>query len=109
MIRQRKLGPWSPLGGGSNFKKLETGDLGIFKEMADHKGVSVYALTIAWHLNQFPTSIPIPGASRVSSILDSLAGVDISLTAEEIQELNASCPTDTPINSELLDIATLGA
>jgi aryl-alcohol dehydrogenase-like predicted oxidoreductase len=75
--------------------------------MADAKGVSAYALTIAWHLNQFPTSIPIPGASRASSILDSLTGIDIALTQEEIAELNASCPTDTPINGELLDIAQL--
>ena len=101
--------PWSPLGGGSNFKKLASGELGDFKEMADRKNVSVYALTIAWHLNQFPTSIPIPGASRASSILDSLAGVEISLTKEEIQALNKNCPTDTPINSELLDIAKLGS
>ena len=75
--------------------------------MADAKGVSPYALTIAWHLKQFPTSIPIPGASKASSILDSLKGVDIALTEIEIEQLNASCPTDTPINSELLDIATL--
>lgn len=75
--------------------------------MADNKGVSPYALTIAWHLNQFPTSIPIPGASSASSILDSLKGVEIVLTEDEIAKLNASCPTDTPINGELLDIAQL--
>jgi aryl-alcohol dehydrogenase-like predicted oxidoreductase len=100
--------PWSPLGGGGNFKRLASGEIGIFKEMADLKGVSPYALTIAWHLNQFPTSIPIPGASKASSILDSLKGVDMELTEVEIAQLNASCPTDTPINSELLDIATFG-
>lgn len=99
--------PWSPLGGNRSFKKLASGEIGKFKEMADAKGVSAYALTIAWHLNQFPTSIPIPGASRAASILDSLTGIDIALTQEEIAELNASCPTDTPINGELLDIAQL--
>lgn len=100
--------PWSPLGGGSNFKKIAAGEIGRFKEMADAKGVSPYALTIAWHLHQFPASIPIPGASKASSILDSLKGLDIALSKEEIAELNLSCPTDTPINNELLDIATLG-
>ena len=75
--------------------------------MAETKGVSPYALTIAWHLNQFPTSIPIPGASTASSILDSLKGVEIALTEDEIALLNASCATDTPINAELLDIASL--
>jgi len=99
--------PWSPLGGGRNFLKIASGEIGAFKEMADTKGVSPYALTIAWHLHQFPTSIPIPGASKAASILDSLTGLNIALSAEEITILNASCPTDTPINSELLDIASL--
>jgi len=100
--------PWSPLGGGRNFKKIASGEIGKFKEIAEAKGVSPYALTIAWHLHQFPTSIPIPGASKASSIVDSLTGLDIALSEEDIATLNVSCPTDTPINSELLDIATLG-
>ena len=99
--------PWSPLGGGRNFKRLGSGEIGAFKAMADSKGISPYALTIAWHLAKFPTSIPIPGASKATSILDSLVGTTISLTAAEIAELDASCPTDTPINDELLDIAKL--
>lgn len=99
--------PWSPLGGGRNFKRLGSGEIGAFKNIADNKGVSPYALTIAWHLAKFPTSIPIPGASKAASILDSLEGTKITLTASEIAELDASCPTDTPINGELLDIAQL--
>lgn len=99
--------PWSPLGGGRNFKKIAAGEIGKFKEIADAKNVSPYALTIAWHLHQYPTAIPIPGASKASSILDSLTGLDIVLSEEEISILNLSCPTDTPINSELLDIASL--
>lgn len=97
--------PWSPLGGGSNFKRLGSGEIGSFKNLADQRGVSPYALTIAWHLAKFPTSIPIPGASKSASILDSLEGTRLSLSREEIEELDRSCPTDTPINSELLDIA----
>jgi aryl-alcohol dehydrogenase-like predicted oxidoreductase len=99
--------PWSPLGGGRNYKRLGSGEIGAFKKMADSKGLSPYALTIAWHLAKFPTSIPIPGASKASSILDSIEGTKISLTSAEIAELDASCPTDTPLNSELLDIAKL--
>jgi aryl-alcohol dehydrogenase-like predicted oxidoreductase len=99
--------PWSPLGGGRNFKRLGSGEIGAFKTIADSKGVSPYALTIAWHLAKFPTSIPIPGASKSSSILDSLEGTKITLTTAEIAELDASCPTDTPIDDELLAIAKL--
>jgi aryl-alcohol dehydrogenase-like predicted oxidoreductase len=95
--------PWSPLGGGSNFQKIATGEFGAFDRIAETKGVSAYALTIAWHLNQFPTSIPIPGASRAESILDSLSGAAITLSSEEIAELNASCPPDGPLQYELVD------
>ena len=95
--------PWSPLGGGSNFQKIATGEFGAFDRIAEEKGVSAYALTIAWHLNQFPTSIPIPGASRAESILDSLSGAAITLSSEEIAELNASCPPDGPLQYELVD------
>lgn len=95
--------PWSPLGGGSNFQKIATGEFGAFDRIAAEKGVTAYALTIAWHLAQFPTTIPIPGASRAASILDSLSGADIELSAGEIAELNASCPPDGPIQEELID------
>jgi aryl-alcohol dehydrogenase-like predicted oxidoreductase len=94
--------PWSPLGGGNNFEKLAQGAMGAFAEMAIEKGVSAYALTIAWHLNQFPTSIPIPGATKTSSILDSLSGAQIELTAAEIDVLNASCPPNPELEHELV-------
>ena len=95
--------PWSPLGGGSNFEKIATGEFGAFDRIAAAKGVSAYALTVAWHLNQFPTAIPIPGASKAASILDSLSGASIELSEQEIAELNATCPADGPIQSELVD------
>ena len=95
--------PWSPLGGGSNFEKIVTGEFGAFDRIAKAKGVSAYALTVAWHLSQFPTCIPIPGASKAASILDSLTGASIQLSTAEIAELNASCPPDGPIQYELVD------
>jgi aryl-alcohol dehydrogenase-like predicted oxidoreductase len=95
--------PWSPLGGSNNFEKIAEGAMGSFDQMAREKGVTPYALTIAWHLNQFPTSIPIPGATKISSILDSLSGSKIELTAAEIVTLNTSCPPDPHIQEELVD------
>ena len=95
--------PWSPLGGGSNFQKIASGEYGAFDRIAAQKGVSPFALTVAWHLSQFPTSIPIPGASKAASILDSLSGADITLSAAEIGELNASCPPDGPLQEELVE------
>ncbi len=95
--------PWSPLGGGSNFEKIASGEFDAFTRIANSKGVSAYALTIAWHLSQFPTSIPIPGATKASSIVDSISAAEIKLSEAEIAELNANCPPDGPIQSELVD------
>ena len=95
--------PWSPLGGGSNFQKIASGEFGAFDRIAAEKGVSPFALTIAWHLAQFPTSIPIPGASKAASILDSLSGAKITLSEAEVGELNASCPPNGPIQEELVE------
>ena len=96
--------PWAPLGGASSFSKIATGELGAFSTIAKQKGVSAYAVTIAWHLAQFPTSIPIPGASKSASILDSLTGTTIELSVDEIAQLNASCPPVGPLEGELLDL-----
>lgn len=96
--------PWAPLGGVSGFSKIATGETGAFSTIAERKGVSAYAIAIAWHLAQFPTSIPIPGASRSASILDSLVGTTIKLSSDEIAELNQSAPPNAPLDEELLDL-----
>lgn len=95
--------PWSPLGGAGNFETIPAGAMGTFDKLALEKGVSSYALVIAWHLNQYPNSIPIPGATKPSSILDSLSSAEIKLSASEIEALNASCPTNSEIQHELID------
>ncbi|TFV50396.1 aldo/keto reductase [Blastococcus sp. TF02A-35] len=79
--------PWSPFGGVG-----AAGSLGstapAFAEVADELGVSVYQVTLAWHLAQSDTVVPIPGASRAASIQDSAAAADLSLTPEQLARLN---------------------
>ena len=80
--------PWSPLGGLSSAKDL--GDKHrAFAEVADERGVSPQQVTLAWHLAQSPCVIPIPGAKRPSSIIDSAAAADLELTDEELARLDA--------------------
>ena len=96
--------PWSPLGGVGNASILESDSYSGFNTLAKSKGVSIFALTIAWHLANSPVVIPIPGATRKESILDSLKGADIVLSSEELTHLNGSLPQDLgPIHHELLD------
>jgi len=80
--------PWSPLGGLSDAKVLAEKHP-AFQELADERGVSAQQVALAWELAQSPVVIPIPGAKRPRSIVDSAAAADLELTAEEIARLDA--------------------
>jgi len=79
--------PWSPFGGVSS-----AGSLGsaapAFAEVAAELDVSVYRVTLAWHLAQADVVVPIPGASRRESVLDSAAAADLTLSPEQLARLN---------------------
>lgn len=79
--------PWSPLGGIS-----AAGDLGgrfaAFARVAADHGVSPQRVCLAWLLAKSPVVVPIPGASRPETIVDSAAAVDLKLTAEELAALD---------------------
>lgn len=94
--------PWSPLGGIDNSMSLSNANFAAFEEIAASRGVSKYAVAIAWHLAGSPVSIPIPGASRNESILDSLTGLSIELTSAEMELLNSSLPENPPLHEELI-------
>ncbi|WP_084038244.1 aldo/keto reductase [Demequina sp. NBRC 110053] len=78
--------PWSPLGG-----IRSAGDVGTlhapFQAVADARGISAQQVVLAWELALAPVVIPIPGASRPSSILDSAGAGEIELTDEEMSAL----------------------
>ncbi|MGY2076692.1 aldo/keto reductase [Blastococcus sp. SYSU DS0828] len=81
--------PWSPFGGVS-----AAGSLGssapAFAEVARELGVSVYQVTLAWHLAQSEAVVPIPGASRAATIVDSAAAADLALSPDQLARLNAA-------------------
>lgn len=80
---------WSPLGGMG-----VAGDLGArfpaFAEIARDRGVSAQQVALAWALGRSDTVIPIPGASRTETILDSVAAADLDLTDEELSRLDVA-------------------
>jgi aryl-alcohol dehydrogenase-like predicted oxidoreductase len=94
--------PWSPLGGIDNTDSLENGSYDAFGEVAKAHSVSKFAIAIAWHLATSPVSIPIPGATRKESILDSLTGLNVKLTAQELEMLDASLPPNPPLADDLV-------
>lgn len=81
--------PWSPLGGLADAKELAEKHP-AFAEIAAERGVSAQQVALAWELAQSPVVIPIPGAKRPRSILDSAAAADLDLSAEELARLDAS-------------------
>ena len=81
--------PWSPFGGVSAAKSLGA-QAEEFAAVADELGVSVYQVTLAWHLAQADVVLPIPGASRPASIRDSAAAADLTLSPDQLARLNAA-------------------
>ncbi len=87
---------WAPLGGMAG-----AGTLGsrhpAFEEVARRRGVSAHQICLAWELATAPTVIPIPGARKPQTILDSLRAADLKLDPEEIAFLNANGPAASPL------------
>lgn len=81
--------PWSPLGGMSGASAL--GDrFAPFAEVGVKHGVSPQQVALAWELAKSPVVIPIPGASRVESVKDSVAAAGLRLDEEDLARLDAA-------------------
>lgn len=71
---------------------LET-NLAMVKAVADiaaSKGVSTAAISIAWVLAQGDDVVPIPGCSRRQTLHDSLTGLEVQLSADELASIEAA-------------------
>lgn len=84
---------WSPLGGigRAGFVGARTS---VFGGIAQECGVSPQRVALAWELGRGDNVIPIVGASRVTSILDSASAVDLQLTPEQWSRLDAAPSLD---------------
>jgi aryl-alcohol dehydrogenase-like predicted oxidoreductase len=81
--------PWSPLGGIGRAGELG-GRFEPFAEVAADHGVSAPRVCLAWMLAKSPVVVPIPGASRPETIIDSVQAADLVLTADEVARLDAT-------------------
>ena len=57
-------------------------------ELATKYFTSPYCIALAWLLQQGDHVLPIPGASKPTSILDSARAVQVHLTREELRQLS---------------------
>ncbi len=92
--------PWSPLGGMDNKKAITDSD--AFEEIANKHCVSKYAIALAWEMKTSSTVIPIPGATRTESILDCITALDVALSEQDFEYLNANLPESADYSSELV-------
>jgi aryl-alcohol dehydrogenase-like predicted oxidoreductase len=92
--------PWSPLGGMNNKKAITDSD--AFEEVANKHSVSKYAIALAWEIKTSPSVIPIPGATRTESILDCITALDVTLSDDDFEYLNANLPEQAEYSSELV-------
>ena len=70
--------------------KLETLNA-CMKKMADKYGVAVAQIPVAWAITK--GTLPIIGVTKVSHVEDAAKAAEISLTAEEVSELEALADT----------------
>ena len=81
-----KFIPWSPFGGRRRHDGLT--DITAIKNLAEEKNVSVYCIVLAWLRSKSSCILPIPGASKVSSIEDSVKVSDIKLSEIEVERID---------------------
>ncbi len=82
--------PWSPLGGTGASSKDVGNRFAVIGKIASERGVSAQQVVLAWELSLGGHVIPIPGASRPESIVDSAKAADITFTSAELDRLRAA-------------------
>ncbi len=78
--------PWFPLGGG-NADALKALD-----SLAAKYGVKPQQIALSWLLHHSPNILLIPGTSKVKHLEENMKTVDIHLSAEDMQVLDAIQP-----------------
>jgi diketogulonate reductase-like aldo/keto reductase len=77
--------PWSPLGGTGGAARDVGEQFSAFAEIGRNHGVSPQQVVLAWELSLSGCVIPIPGARRPESIIDSAKAADLHLSDEELR------------------------
>jgi aryl-alcohol dehydrogenase-like predicted oxidoreductase len=65
---------------------------GKVKQIAEEKGITSAQLALAWVLSQGEDIVPIPGTKRRTYLEDNAAAVDVELTTEDLERIDAELP-----------------
>jgi aryl-alcohol dehydrogenase-like predicted oxidoreductase len=92
--------PWSPSKGvTSKFAGSVTYEL--FNGIAESRGVSRFAVAQAWLRSLSPNIVPIPGVTKIESIVDAIGAIELRLTTSELATVS-DLPETQPVDDELL-------
>lgn len=78
--------PYRPVGGKGRANLLQENQ--VIAQLAQEKGVSKYQIVLAWLLAKSPRVVPIPGASKLSSIEDSVGAIKVNLSTQEVAKID---------------------
>lgn len=81
---------YSPVGGGRG--KGRVADDPTLRAVGGKHGVSPFQVALAWLLSRSPVVIPIPGASQISSAIDSAAADGLKLDEDDRVALDRAFP-----------------
>lgn len=90
---------WGPLGGMREAKAQASG-VGAVSRIAAAHGVSPQRIALAWLRTLSPAMIPIPGASRAASIIDSAAAIEVVLSPAEVGLIDSATGHSRPRSAE---------
>jgi aryl-alcohol dehydrogenase-like predicted oxidoreductase len=75
--------PWFPLGAGDLGEKAD-----VLGEIASAHDATPQQVTLAWHLQHSPVTLPIPGTSSREHLEANVAATRLSLTDEELTRIS---------------------
>ncbi|MEW2223203.1 aldo/keto reductase [Streptomyces sp. NPDC006990] len=64
------------------------------EELAERRGVTAGQLALAWVQHRGDTVVPIPGTRRQKYLEENVAALSISLTAQELADIETAAPRD---------------
>jgi len=77
------------------------------RTLADRKGVTPGQLALAWVLAQGQDVVPIPGTKRVSYLEENVAAASITLTDNDLAELETAIPVDAVVGERYPDMSSI--
>ena len=83
--------PWSPLGGAGQARTVGSA-YADFAVVADEVGATAQEVVLAWLLATSPVMVPIPGASKPSTVTSIVASLGVTLTTDQKARLDATVP-----------------